>query len=66
MNLNTCWSLVATNDGIKVGANYKAGDEKIEVVDKFVSQGDENNDVRKTTYEESVGWYSGITTDMFS
>ena len=63
---NTCWSLVATNDGIKVGANYKAGDEKIEVVDKFVSQGDENSDVRKTTYEESVGWYSGITTDMFS
>merc|ERR1712167_125927 len=31
---NTCWSLVATNDGVKVGANYKAGYQKIEVVDK--------------------------------
>ena len=63
---NTCWSLVATDDGIKVGASYKAGDEKIEVVDKFVSQGDENFDVRKETYNESIGWYSGITNDMFS
>ena len=25
---NTCWSLVATNDGVKVGANYKAGAKK--------------------------------------
>ena len=63
---NTCWSLVATNDGIKVGANYKAGEEKIEVVDKFVSKTDEDNAKRKKTYEESIGWYNGITTDMFS
>ena len=63
---NTCWSLVATDDGVKVGANYKAGDEKIEVVDKFISQGDETAEVRKTTYEESIGWYEGITADMFS
>ena len=63
---NTCWSLIATNDGVKVGANYKAGSEKIDVVDKFVSQGGESADLRKTTYEESIGWYNGITNDMFS
>ena len=63
---NTCWSLIATDDGVKVGANYKAGAEKIDVVDKFVSQAKESNDLRKTTYEESIGWYDGITTDMFS
>ena len=63
---NTCWSLIATNDGVKVGANYKAGAESIEVVDKFISQGDESADVRKSTYEESEGWYKGITSDMFS
>ena len=63
---NTCWSLVATNDGIKVGANYSAGAEKIDVVDKFVSKGDESADVRKATYEESLGWYAGITSDMFA
>ena len=54
------------NDGVKVGANYKAGAEKIDVVDKFVSQGGESADVRKATYEESEGWYTGITSDMFS
>ena len=63
---NTCWSLIATNDGVKVGANYKAGSEKIDVVDKFVSKTKESADLRKTTYEESIGWYDGITSDMFS
>lgn len=63
---NTCWSLIATNDGVKVGANYKAGDEKIEVVDKFISKTGEDSALRKTTYEESEGWYSGIAADMFS
>ena len=63
---NTCWSLIATNDGVKVGANYEAGAEKIDVVDKFISQGGESAEVRKATYEESEGWYKGITSDMFS
>ncbi len=63
---NTCWSLIGTNDGVKVGANYKAGSEKIDVTDKFISQGDESADVRQATYEESIGWYNGITSDMFS
>ena len=63
---NTCWSLIGTNDGIKVGANYQAGAEKIDVTDKFISQGDEAADIRKATYEESLGWYEGITSDMFS
>ena len=63
---NTCWSLIATNDGVKVGANYKAGAEKIDVVDKFISQGGESAEVRKATYVESEGWYKGITSDMFS
>ncbi len=62
---NTCWSLVATDDGIKVGASYEATDEKIAKVDGFISQTGEKADLRKQTYEESIGWYAGITTDMF-
>jgi NADPH-dependent 2,4-dienoyl-CoA reductase/sulfur reductase-like enzyme len=62
---NTCWSLVNTDDGIKVGATYQATDEKIAKVDGFVSQTGEDSALRKATYEESVGWYAGITTDMF-
>ena len=62
---NTCWSLIETNDGIKVGATYEATPEKIAKVDGFISQTGETADVRKATYEESEGWYTGITSDMF-
>ncbi len=62
---NTCWSLIDTDDGIKVGASYEATDEKISKVDGFVSQTGEDAALRKATYEESVGWYAGITADMF-
>ena len=62
---NTCWSLIATDDGVKVGATYEATDEKIAKVDGFISQTGEDADLRKATYEESIGWYAGITSDMF-
>lgn len=62
---NTCWSLIATNDGVKVGATYEATDEKIAKIDGFVSKTGETSDVRQATYEESEGWYAGITSDMF-
>ncbi|WP_300055062.1 NAD(P)/FAD-dependent oxidoreductase [uncultured Roseobacter sp.] len=62
---NTCWSLIETNDGVKVGATYEATEEKIAKVDGFISQTGESADVRKATYEESEGWYAGITADMF-
>jgi NADPH-dependent 2,4-dienoyl-CoA reductase/sulfur reductase-like enzyme len=62
---NTCWSLINTNDGVKVGATYEATPEKIAKVDGFISATGESADVRQATYEESEGWYSGITSDMF-
>ena len=63
---NTCWSLLAPDDGVKVGATYEATEEKIAKVDGFVSQTGEDAATRKATYEESVGWYAGITADMFN
>ena len=62
---NTCWSLIETNDGVKVGATYEATAEKIAKVDGFISKTGESADLRKATYEESEGWYAGITADMF-
>jgi len=62
---NTCWSLIGTDDGIKVGASYEAGEERIESVSSFISQVGETADLRQRTYEESVGWYEGITSDIF-
>ena len=62
---NTCWSLIATDDGIKVGATYKAGEAKIEPTSTFISKTGEDAALRKQTYEESVGWYDGISADIF-
>ena len=61
---NTCWSLIAPNDGVKVGATYEATPEKIAKIDGFISATGESAAQRKATYEESEGWYTGITTDM--
>ncbi len=62
---NTCWSLIDTDNGVKVGATYEATPEKIAKVDGFISATGESAEIRKATYEESEGWYSGITSDMF-
>ncbi|MBK5926463.1 NAD(P)/FAD-dependent oxidoreductase [Rhodobaculum claviforme] len=62
---NTCWSLIAPDDGVKVGAAYDATDEKIATRDSFISQTGEDTDLRAATFAESIGWYRGITADMF-
>jgi sulfide dehydrogenase [flavocytochrome c] flavoprotein chain len=53
---NTCWSLIETDDGVKVGAQYEPKDGKIAAVSNFVSQTAEKSEVRKATYEEPIGW----------
>jgi NADPH-dependent 2,4-dienoyl-CoA reductase/sulfur reductase-like enzyme len=63
---NTCWSLVAPDDNIKVGANYAPKDGKLEASGGFVSQTKEDAAVRKANYEESIGWYQSITSEMFA
>lgn len=62
---NTCWSLIAAHDGVKVGATYKAGETELEAMDNFISQTGEDAALRKATYEESESWYSSITTNIF-
>ncbi|WP_128514895.1 NAD(P)/FAD-dependent oxidoreductase [Tabrizicola thermarum] len=62
---NTCWSLIAPDDGVKVGASYEPTPEKIASVESFISEVGEDAALRKATYEESLGWYAGITADMF-
>ena len=63
---NTCWSAIAPGDGVKVGARYVAGEGAIDATEKFISQTGEESDVRQQTYDESFGWYDGITADIFS
>lgn len=62
---NTCWSLIAPNDGVKVGGRYGPSSERIETVNSFISQHDETPALRKATYQESRDWYDSITRDIF-
>ena len=63
---NTCWSLIAADDCVKIGGAYEAKDGKIGASSTFVSQTGEAADLRKQTQAENMGWYSGITADMFT
>ena len=63
---NTCWSLLAPDDDVKIGANYAPKDGKLDPSEGFVSQRGESAEVRKQNYQESIGWYAAITADMFA
>jgi NADPH-dependent 2,4-dienoyl-CoA reductase/sulfur reductase-like enzyme len=62
---NTCWSLIDTDDTVKVGGEYAAKDGKIAATSTFVSKTGETAALRKETQAENMGWYSGITADIF-
>ena len=67
---NTCWSLVAADDSIKIGANYapaqKDGKAFLAPSEAFVSQQGENAEERKKNYAESLAWYHAIIADAFN
>ncbi|MFH1558265.1 MAG: NAD(P)/FAD-dependent oxidoreductase [Pseudomonadota bacterium] len=62
---NTCWSLIDTDDAVKVGGRYAPADGRIKEIEGFVSKTDENADLRKQTGAENIGWYAAITADIF-
>ncbi|MGL5448210.1 MAG: FCSD flavin-binding domain-containing protein [Rhabdaerophilum sp.] len=62
---NTCWSLIETDDTVKVGGAYEAKDGKITASSTFVSKTGETAELRKATQAENMGWYAGIIEDMF-
>lgn len=67
---NTCWSLLAADDSIKIGASYKPEDKDgkgfLAASGGFVSQRSESAEVRKQNYLESVAWYHAIIEDAFN
>ncbi len=62
---NTCWSLLAPNDNVKIGANYAPKDGKLDPSGGFVSKPGEDAATRAQNYQESIGWYASIVADMF-
>lgn len=62
---NTCWSTLAPEDTVKVGANYEASEAKIAKIEGFISEVGESAELRKQTRAEADAWYAGITADIF-
>jgi NADPH-dependent 2,4-dienoyl-CoA reductase/sulfur reductase-like enzyme len=63
---NTCWSLIETDDAVKVGARYEAKDGKITAIEPFISKTGEDAELRRQTQVENMGWYAGIVADIFT
>src|SRR5262245_5113334 len=63
---NICWSLLAPEDAVKLGASYAPKAGKLEASDGFMSQPGQAADLRRQTYLESLDWYDAITGEMFA
>ncbi|WP_199085813.1 NAD(P)/FAD-dependent oxidoreductase [Bosea sp. ASV33] len=63
---NTCWSLVAPDDAIKVGGRYEPRDGRIAATETFISQPGESDEVRRQTQAENLAWYEAISADIFT
>jgi sulfide dehydrogenase [flavocytochrome c] flavoprotein subunit len=62
---NTCWSSLASEDAVKVGANYRPVEGNITSFDAFISDVGEPGGVRLQTKREADAWYDAITSDIF-
>lgn len=67
---NTCWSIVAPDDAIKIGADYAAGPlpgGKVGLVpsNAFVSKPGESAQERKAVYDEAFAWYPTLIAQIF-
>jgi hypothetical protein len=63
---NTCWSLLAADDSIKIGADYVPGEKDgkpfLAPSGPFVSQPGETAEMRKKNYAERIAWYHAIVS----
>jgi sulfide dehydrogenase [flavocytochrome c] flavoprotein subunit len=61
---NTCWSLIETDDASRSARSMRPVTARSHRP-RASSAMTEEDALRKANYEESVGWYAGITADMF-
>lgn len=62
---NTCWSLLAPGDAVKVGGVYAPKDGKIAAVESYVSHLNEDAGLRLKQSDENIGWYDAMVADCF-
>ncbi len=67
---NTCWSMLAPDDSVWIGADYAPGEFRGRPVlvprDSFISAPGERASVRKATYDGGIAWYRTLTDEMFA
>lgn len=69
--MNTCWSIVAPGDAIKIGATYAPGTlpgDKPGLVPSgaFVSKPGESAEERQATFDEAFAWYPNLVSQIFN
>lgn len=67
---NTCWSIVAPDDAIKIGADYASGPlpggkSGLVPSNSFISKPGEKAEDRKAVYQEAFAWYPTLTGQIF-
>lgn len=62
---NTCWSMLAPEDCVKIGSGFEVRNGRLEAVAPFVSKAGEPSEVRKANVAEANGWHDAITAEMF-
>lgn len=66
---NTCWSFLAPDDSVKIGADYAPGEIKgrrgLVPSGSFVSQPGESAALRKEVYDESLAWYATLSRQVY-
>jgi sulfide dehydrogenase [flavocytochrome c] flavoprotein chain len=61
----TCWSLLETDDAVKIGGTYEPRGGRIRQVTSMLSQPGEAAAVRKANDQDAAAWYDSIVADMF-
>lgn len=68
---NTCWSIVAPGDAIKIGADYApgtigGGKPGLVPSNSFVSKPGESAEERKQVFQEAFNWYPTLVSQIFN
>lgn len=67
---NTCWSMLAPDNSVKIGANYMSVNDsdgdRLDVESSFISQRGESNQVRRETFREGAAWYDSTVANLFN
>lgn len=67
---NTCWSIVAPGDAIKIGADYASGNlpgnrKGLVPSNSFISKPGESAEERRAVYAEAFAWYPTLIGQIF-